>query len=507
MLTGKGARSAVLTALAFLVGLRAESDLDWLEKRACGQHPAEALTDREEPARLQAALPDVQAVSRAFKLAAKIARPGVVHIRVGSGERARLDPQQEAQIREHLKEMVPEEQLERWLRRVPPGSASGIILDREGYILTNNHVVEGRDEIEVVLWDDRQYPATLVGRDPKTDLAVIKIDAPDLQPLKFGDSDALEVGDWVIAVGSPFGLSQTVTHGIVSATGRSEVAGVDITYQNFIQTDAAINPGNSGGPLLNLRGEVVGVNTAIAAQAEGTNAGIAFTIPSNMALKVANQLKATGKVTRGYLGILPLPIREADVALFGLPDVGGVLVDRVLTDSPAGQAGLQVEDVIIAVNDVRVRNYEQFRSLIADLRPEQKARLRVVRDRLERELTVRIGLQPEDVRASRVEPSQDSYQVPALGLGVRTVRPGMLSTTYAGKQGVIVTQLPAEPADRMPELGRFDLVVACNGRPVKSAFELKEALKDVPGNQKVELEVVDPAGDHKTVSFKLRPNQ
>ncbi|MCK4340637.1 MAG: trypsin-like peptidase domain-containing protein [Phycisphaerae bacterium] len=459
----------------------------------------------EELAQLADELPEVYAVSRAFKLVAKIARPGVVHIRVSGGKLDRTDSEEQERIRKHLRDMIPEDQLEHWLRRVPPGSGSGIIFDSAGYILTNNHVVEGRDEIFVVLHDEREFKAAVVGTDPKTDLAVIKIDAPDLHPLKLGDSDALEVGDWVIAVGSPFGLQQTVTHGIVSAIGRSRIDGVDIHYQDFIQTDAAINPGNSGGPLLNLRGEVVGVNTAIATHGDGVNAGIAFTIPSNMAIKVANQLKTRGEVRRGYLGIVPVPVRETDLEIFGLPSAEGVLVEMVVRRSPADRAGLQVEDVIMGIDDVPITGLAQFRSLVADLRPNQRVRLRVLRDREEVALRVRLGLQPDSRRTPGSGPVDNSRKIARLGLHARTLRAGELYQRGYDEdvRGVYVASWNSE-WENPPAIGPYEVIVACNGKPVKSVPELNEVLKDVPKNRKIRLTILEPTGDRRIISIKPR---
>ncbi|MBP7747898.1 MAG: trypsin-like peptidase domain-containing protein [Phycisphaerae bacterium] len=458
----------------------------------------------DELAQLQADLPEVQTVSRAFRLVAKIARPGVVHIRVRGGEREGDDADGSQRLRERLKDMIPPDQLEHWLRRIPDGSASGIVMDAAGHILTNNHVVANRAEITVVLSDEREFDATIVGRDPKTDLAVVKIDAPDLHPLTFGDSDALDVGDWVIAVGSPFGLTQTVTHGIVSAKGRTRVAGVDIRYQDFIQTDAAINPGNSGGPLLNLRGEVVGVNTAIATHGDGVNAGIAFTIPSNMAVKIAAQLKAGGEVRRGYLGILPTGLTRDDVEIFGLRDTNGVLVDKVIEDSPAARSGLQLEDVIMSVNGTPVTGLEQFRTLVADLGPDESARLRIVRDRREQDLTVRLGLQPEDVTAPVSALRDEGRPLARLGLGVRTARTGGVLDFWMGRydevpRGVMIMRLDEQSTEAAPDVQPFEVVVGCNGRPVSSVHELNELLKGVAAGEKVRLEILEPTGDRRIV--------
>jgi serine protease Do len=475
---------------------------------AGGGDPAQATAD--DRAELQAQLPELSAVSRAFKLVARIARPGVVYIHVSGGKQPAGASQWERdRLRNELKDQgLSPEDIDSLVRRTPPASASGFIIDRDGYILTNNHVVEGRDEMSVVLYDEHEYPATLVGRDPKTDLAVIKIDAPDLQPLKFGNSDDLEVGDWVLAVGAPFGLAQTVTHGIVSAKGRSQIASPEISYQDFIQTDAAINPGNSGGPLLNLRGEVVGVNTAIATAGDGINAGIAFTIPSNMAAKIAAQLRAKGAVTRGYLGVVAQPLTEADADIFGIKAARGVLVDLVRTDSPAARDGLCVEDVILAINGTPITGREQFRAVVADLHPNDRARLRIMRDGEEMKLTVRIGTQPENLTASTSDPTEDSRAVPRLGLRVRTWRPGgarsWLPRTYdATTRGVAVRSVERTDLDAQ-DFQPDDLVVGCNGAPVRSVHDLNQVLKDVPATAPVRLELLEPSGDRRIVTIPPR---
>ncbi len=445
----------------------------------------------EERAQLETDLADVQAVSRAFKTVAKIARPGVVSIKVAGGEREGGMSQREERLRERLKESLPEDEIEHWLRRLPQGMGSGFIIDAGGYIVTNNHVVAQREEITVVLDDEREIKATIVGTDPKSDLAVIKIDAPDLQPLKFGDSDRLEVGDWVIAVGAPFGLSQTVTHGIVSAKGRSRVAGLRLEYQDFIQTDAAINPGNSGGPLLNLRGEVVGVNTAIATEGEAVNAGIAFTIPSNMVLKIAQQLKEKGTVERGWLGISYSPVETEDVELFGLRAAKGVLVERVLKDSPAENAGIQIEDVLFEVDGVELVNSEQFRRHVAELHPGDVARLRVLRSRQELRLEVKLGLQPENLRAAATGAGTDSRPVKRLGLRVRTLRAGVLLTYGRDVRGVVVAAVEADLKEK-PDVKPLEVIVACNDQPVKTAQELIDAAQ--AGDRRI-IKIKPQSGD------------
>lgn len=491
-------------------------------ERGQTQAPSDELAELEET------MQQVHAVSRAFKLVARLARPSVVHIRVGAAEHSPLSEQEiDEQLRERFKEYYDgelppgtdpndiEKEIEtyrHWLEQspAPPGSGSGVIFDADGYILTNNHVVGDRQEITVVLEDEREFEAKVVGTDPKTDLAVLKIDAPNLHPLKMGDSDALEVGDWVIAVGSPFGLQQTVTHGIVSAKGRSRITGVDIEYQDFIQTDAAINPGNSGGPLLNLRGEVVGINTAIATHGDGVNAGIAFTIPSNMALKVASQLKNTGEVRRGYLGIVPVPVDKADYELFGLPETGGIMVESIVRRSPADRAGLRIEDVIVAIDDVPIVGYEQFRTVVADLEPNKRAALRVIRDHEEVTVRVRMGLQPEDlhrpldVGQSGAEPPESSRESLRLGLKLRTARSEFVRQLYgAGTRGVFVTGFGSDWTE-LPDIEPGELVVACNDKPVRSVYELNKVLEEIPVARRIVLTILEPTGDQKQVTIAPR---
>ncbi len=351
-----------------------------------------------------------------------------------------------------------------------------------------------------MLFDERVYEAALVGTDPKTDLAVLKIDATDMHPLTLGDSDALEVGDWVVAVGAPFGLTQTVTHGIVSAKGRTQVEDVDVAYQEFIQTDAAINPGNSGGPLLNIRGEVVGVNTAIATHGTSYNAGIAFAIPSSMAAKVAEQLKTRGEVPRGWLGVGPSALTSADVEIFGIPDTNGVLVAGVLMDSPAERAGIQVEDVIVSIDDVPVTSLARFRAAVADLRPFETARLRIIRDREVIRVRARLELQPEDVRVP-ADQITDSIAVPRLRMQVRTLRPNTLRLYDNETRGVVILGLRRAPKDE-PEIELGELIVRCNGHAVTTVHDLKEALKAAPPGDPIRLEIQEPVGDRRLISIR-----
>jgi len=272
-----------------------------------------------------------------------------------------------------------------------PGLGSGVIIDKRGLVLTNFHVVKGADEILIRLSDKREYRGQILGTDPKTDLALVKFQ-PDheLTVASMGNSDALRVGEWAIAIGNPFGLDQTVTVGVISATGRSDV-GI-ATYENFIQTDASINPGNSGGPLVNLKGEVIGVNTAIVAAGQG----IGFAIPINMVKRVVDQLVDKGKVVRGWLGVALQPLSPDLAQSLGLAGTNGAVVGSTITGSPAAQAGLQQGDVIVAYDSTPVDDYRHVQRLVAETRVGKSVTLQIVRKKQKMDLAVTIAEVPDE---------------------------------------------------------------------------------------------------------------
>jgi Do/DeqQ family serine protease len=287
-----------------------------------------------------------------------------------------------------------------------PGLGSGVIFDKRGLVLTNFHVVKGADEITVKLSDKREYRGQLLGTDPKTDLAVIRFQ-PDheLTVATLGNSEALRVGEWAIAIGNPFGLDQTVTVGVISATGRSDV-GV-ATYENFIQTDASINPGNSGGPLLNLKGEVVGINTAIFSQSGGS-VGIGFAIPINMVKRVVDQLVDKGKVVRGWLGVSLQPLSAELADSLGVPGKQGAVVASTMPGGPAAAAGLQQNDVILAFDKIPVEDYHHFQRLTAETRAGSKVVLQVLRKKKTIELPVTVAEAPDEGLPRRPAPPPKS---------------------------------------------------------------------------------------------------
>ena len=342
---------------------------------------------------------------------------------------------------------------------------SGFIISADGYIVTNNHVIEGADEIVVKLHDGRSFKAKLVGTDPKLDVALLKIPATGLPAAKLGDSDAIRVGDWVIAIGNPFGLSFTVTAGIISAKGRVIGAG---PYDDFLQTDAAINPGNSGGPLFDTQGRVIGINTAIYTRSGGNN-GIGFAIPINLAKPVIAQLKATGHVVRGYLGVFIRGLDERAAKALGLAKPEGALVERVVKGSAAERAGIRPGDVIVAVDGRPVKSAHDLPKRIALRKPGARVRLRIVREGKVREVVAVLGRMPEEgaPRAARGGVR--------LGLVVAELTPAERERLGASvDHGVVVRRvMPGSPAAQAG-IQKGDVIYIVNGRKIRTVKDFED---------------------------------
>jgi serine protease Do len=348
---------------------------------------------------------------------------------------------------------------------------SGFIIDGDGSILTNNHVVENASKIVVKLSNDQEYEAKVIGRDPKTDIAVIKIDAKSaLTTANFGDSDKLEVGEWVVAIGNPFGLDSTVTSGIVSAKGRHIGQG---PYDNFIQTDASINPGNSGGPLINLRGEVIGINTAIFSRTGG-NIGIGFAIPINLVKELLPQLRGKGKVTRGFLGVLIQKVTPEIAESLGLDKAQGALVANVSKDGPADKAGVKVGDVIVEFDGAAIKDSGELPIVVARTGVEKKVRLKVLRDKKELMLNVVVGeLKEEEVVASAPEKGE-------LGLTVQRLTPQMAESLGLEKSdGVVVSGVEAGSAADEAGIRRGDVIMEVDRRAIRNVDEYRKAIAGV----------------------------
>lgn len=421
-----------------------------------------------------------QAMDKGFTEVVKRANPAVVHIRVeqtkqgGGGFHGR-----------EFDEMFNNPFFERFFgpqfRRGPEqrqykqqGQGSGFIISKEGYILTNNHVVEDADKIRVILSDEREFTAKLIGSDPQSDVALIKInDGGNLPTLPLGDSGNLEVGEWVIAIGNPFGLSQTVTVGVVSAKGRSSV-GIN-EYENFIQTDAAINPGNSGGPLLNIRGEVIGINSALFSRTGGYM-GIGFAIPINMVKAIQDQLKQSGKVTRGWLGVVIQDVDENLAQSFGLRKAEGILVSEVQPDSPAAAGGVERGDVIMELNGEKLADTADLRNRVALLLPGSTATLSIIREGKEKELAFKIGERPSGPVQAGVEQQRDTLE--SFGLSFQELTPELAERFgYQDSQGVIVSQVEPGGAAANAGMRPGQLVEEVNRKPVTSVAELQRTME------------------------------
>jgi serine protease Do len=382
------------------------------------------------------------------------------------------------------------------------GAGSGFIIDRDGFILTNNHVVADAQRIEVKLegMDELEpgIPAELVGRDELTDAALIRLTSAPPVPLTvstFGDSDQLSQGDWVMAIGNPFGLSGTVTVGVVSAVGRLQSTAVSQRFERMIQTDAAINRGNSGGPLLNIRGEVVGINTMIVSDQGGGNLGIGFAVPINTVKELLPALR-TGKVTRGRIGIAlsRTPITPADADDLGLPRPGGAIVSTVGRGGPADRAGLQVADVIVEYNGQPVRNDDELVSMVVRTAPGTTVPLQVVRNRrtIALEVTVEeLNLDDERASASRSRAQRPERREPvdaAFGITINSVTPDIMQELNVprGRGGAVVEEVtPYSPASG--NLVRGDVILSVNGTEARSVEEVGAALDAVPSGRTARL--------------------
>ncbi len=344
------------------------------------------------------------------------------------------------------------------------GVGSGFVMSREGYILTNNHVVENADQIKVKLYNGKEYTGKVVGRDAKTDLALVKIEgASDLHPLALGDSDDLKVGNWVVAVGSPFGLEETVTAGIVSAKGRVIGSG---PYDNFIQTDASINPGNSGGPLVDMKGEVVGINTAIIAQGRG----IGFAIPINLAKEVALQLQAKGHVTRGWLGVSIQQVTPELAKSFGLKEDKGALVAQVVPGSPAEKAGIQQGDVIVGFDGKEIAESKDLPRMVASEPVGKSVTVKILRDGKMTDRQVKVGEMEDKAEVAKRPSSHKS-----LGIAVQNLTPDIAKGLGLKKEtGVVVTQVePGSPADDAG-IRTGDVIREVNRKPVKNVEDFTQ---------------------------------
>jgi serine protease Do len=417
----------------------------------------------------------VRMVPQNFSALADTVNPAVVHIRVektvkGEGPALHQFNQNPFGGNKQFKDFFGRnfgQQRQPEFKR--PGQGSGFIIDKSGYIVTNNHVVEGADTIKVILKDDTEYDAEIVGRDPVTDIALIKVEAKgNLPTVPMGSSDNLKVGEWVTAIGSPFGLEHTVTAGIVSAKGRVIGSG---PYDDFIQTDASINPGNSGGPLINMRGEIVGINTMIIAG----GSGIGFAIPIDLAKDIIAQLKTSGEVTRGWLGVTIQDLKGELAEYYGVKDKSGVLVAGVVPGDPAERAGIQPKDIITEVDGKKVTTSRDLTNLAAKLGVGDTARVTVLRDGRQKDLDVKVGKRPLTVAAASEHQQQEKEG--EYGFQVTELTP-QVAQRYNIKETTGVIVIVVEPNSKAQAAGiqQGDLIIEVNRKNVASVKEFKNLI-------------------------------
>ncbi len=371
-------------------------------------------------------------------------------------------------------------------KQVVRALGSGVIVSKDGYILTNNHVVDDSQKLTVTLDDHKKYSAKLIGKDPQTDVAVIKIDAKGLPAASLGNSDDVRVGEWVIAVGNPFQLMHTVTAGIISAKGRASVNLAD--YEDFIQTDASINPGNSGGALADLDGNVIGINTAIYSPSGG-NVGIGFAIPVNMAKRVMDELISKGKVTRGFLGLVPQDIDETLAKALKLKTSVGSLVGDVTSDGPASKAGIQRGDIITEFNGKKIDNSSDLRNSAAQTEPGTTLPVKIIRNGKEQTLSVKLDERPNDQKlamGTKAKPDQENSR--KLGLSIQTLSSDLAKQlNLKNEHGVVVTEVtPGSPADDAG-LQRGDVIKEINRTEVHTAGDFQTATQGVPAGASIAL--------------------
>ncbi len=372
---------------------------------------------------------------------------------------------------------------------------SGVIIDAaQGYIVTNHHVIDGAEDIEVTLIDKRKLTAKVVGTDPSSDIAVIKVDVDNLQQAQVGSSDELRIGEWVLAIGSPFSpnLDHTVTAGIVSAKGRSDIFSGG-RYEDYIQTDAAINPGNSGGALVNLNGELIGINTAIATDGRSrSSAGVGFAIPINLVMRMVDDLIEHGKVTRAYLGVI---IQDVDASLAKALDMKrpeGAIVSEVHSDTPAAEAGIKEGDVIIRVDDIAIRDNSHLRNVISSSRPGDRRKLKVIRDGKEKTITVKLGeLQPEETQAARDDDRDEETTVQSrTGFAVADLdsREAQRFDVQV-EDGVLVTVVNSRSKAARGGIRPGDVVVKIDDRKIRNLRDYKQALKGYDEGDFIKLRI------------------
>ena len=479
----------LLVTVGVVIGLVVASDMGWLPTGAAGPEPIPSGIVR--PVATVPQLPMAGGNGKNFVEIAKMVKPAVVNIAATRSGKAGDGPQSSPFDDPFFRKFFGDEFFKRdapQRERKERGQGSGVIVDPNGLIITNNHVVNKADEIRVILSDKREFKGKLIGTDTKTDIAVVKIEATGLSTIPLADSDQLEVGEFVLAVGSPFGLTQSVTMGIVSAVGRASMGIAE--YEDFIQTDAAINPGNSGGALVNVRGELVGINTAIFSQSGG-NMGIGFAVPTNLARAIMDQLVKTGKVVRGWLGVAIQELTPELATQFGLADTKGVLVSDVMDDSPAKKAGFERADVITEYDGREMDSPTHLRNAVAQTPIGKKVTVKLIRDKKTKQLDVSIAEQPKSFGQNNSEENGESTAPTGVlsDFDVRELNEE-LAARYGLKRterGVIVVRV--KPGSTAEEMGvrEGDIILEVNRKGVSSLKSYERAVSGLGKDQAVLL--------------------
>ncbi len=486
---------AILTGM--LVGVMLFSDvqitLQPKSSNAENSHSSQNNQNAQPPAQLKS----LQDLNNAFVSLAEQTRPSVVTVFTEKTiERRVVNPFDFFGFKDFFNQ--PENQKQPETRKdIRQGLGSGVVVSDEGYILTNNHVIDKADKIFVRTFDDRRLEAKVVGADAKTDIAVIKIDDSKLRPLSFGNSDGIRVGEWVIAIGSPLGdnLEQTVTHGIVSAKGRSNLGLAD--YEDFIQTDAAINPGNSGGPLVDIEGKLIGINTAIASRTGGFQ-GIGFAVPSNMAKQVMNSLIKYGKVTRGWLGVTIQDINESMAEGMNLNSTDGTIVGSVVEGSPAEKAGLKTGDVIIKLNGQKVKNTVELRNNIASTQPNTTVTLQVIREGMQKTIRIKLGELPADEKLAG--PTSTKIEE-VFGFSVANNNASYAQQfNLKSTSGLIIVKIDPSSNAYRNGLRTGDLILQLNKQDVTSIADFKSDLNKLEEGENI-LFLIERRGSKMFVAF------
>ena len=466
----KAAIAVIFISIGIIAGVIISSNLGWIPLGNAKIEPIPPKVTEQ-----------LEATEKAFVEIAKRVNPAVVNIsttKISKGlEQGPLSPFfQDPLFRRFFgDEFFRDHEMPR--RHKEQSLGSGVVVSEDGYIITNNHVVAGADEIKVTLSDKREFTGKVVGSDPKTDLAVIHIKSNDLPTIVWGDSDNIEVGEFVLAIGSPFGLSQTVTSGIISAKGRANVGIAD--YEDFIQTDAAINPGNSGGALVNIRGELIGINTAIFTRSGGYM-GIGFAVPSNMVKSVMDSLVKVGKVTRGWLGVYIQDITPELAKQFNLSSNQGALVSDIIDGSPAEKAGFERGDVIIQYNGKEIENTGHLRNVVAQTIIGKVVDVKVMRDGREKVLKVNIGELPADMTKGEIGEEEKAEGI-FEGVTVQNLTDEFRERLDVPDKikGIVVTSVESGSVAEEFGLKSGDVVIEINKKPTKSVKDFNKAVSDI----------------------------